>query len=836
MDPIWPEFFAPTVVREGFGSGRLSSFAIALEAWRRGLTVTFMDAQRNTIEVSNGTNTILFNHSCPISHTPPQARQQLRSKWDTKILLEAAGVPVPKGKLLKTAHVDQRELSSVADSIGYPITIKPLTGSMGKGVFTGIASWEELKETYEHLRDANRVEEVVMEQHVTGDDYRVLVMGDRVLAACKRIPANVDGDGQKSINELIQEKNILRKQNPFLSKGLIKVDYELESTLKFFGYTIESVPAIGEKVSLRRIANASAGGDVIDVTDSIPLEIKDAAVSAVKAVPGIVIAGVDFLYTESEDSGEIDFSIIEMNYRPHIGVNMYPTSGRGRDIPRDIIDYFFPEDSRRLGSGERTIAFNWRIVKEQLEAGGSGRIPAAPSHRCPFRLAVRFERGGDGLEVDQALEIEHALRALDVHGHLRRTGNVYRLIAGGREDQVHQAVDSVAKLVGHAPSHTSVWRGRMQCEFEVRRTALRQKEPAVDTTGKDSVRRTRVSLVGDVLIHDNLIALGKKSADFTYSRQFERIASDIAQADVASANLESIAAGEAYGLSGFPSFNAPVELLDGLSGSGFEIMSVANNHMLDKGESALLHSIENVRQRGMTVTGAASTKEGLDSGGVHRVGGARVGFVSFTDGTKIPGDRLDKAFINKFEGESSPVKMIRRVTSIKNKINKLRNRADIVVLQLHFGEEYHKAPSAFQKELVASLAELNVDVIVGHHPHVLQPVEWIENSKGEKVLVAYSLGNFFSGQKGIYRQIGAILSFSIDATQIGGSVYHRVADPEMLLTYVDEQDSYTIRRFSDLMAERPEMVTTRGRAVASEEVYRRTVERLAEAGSGIKVH
>src|SRR5699024_485735 len=193
--------------------------------------------------------------------------------------------------------------------------VKPNTGSVGRGVFIDLRTWREVQDSL-RLLEKMEVNDVIMQSHHDGADLRVLVIGNQVIGAARRLPANVTGDGVHTIGELIQAKNRMRRRNPFLSKGAIKMDHELERCLREQRFKVDSIPASEEHVYLRKVANASAGGDVVDVTEELPEDIKSAAVKAVSVMPNIVIAGVDILH----DAPSGNYVIIEMNRRPHIGL------------------------------------------------------------------------------------------------------------------------------------------------------------------------------------------------------------------------------------------------------------------------------------------------------------------------------------------------------------------------------------------------------------------------------------------------------------------------------------------------------------------------------------
>lgn len=391
-----------------------------------------------------------------------------------------------------------------------------------------------------------------------------------------------------------------------------------------------------------------------------------------------------------------------------------------------------------------------------------------------------------------------------------------------------------ASRPGRVPGHQWDRRSRDQDSDSKDESLTSDANPAIGATS-GATTCGKVSLVGDVLLHSNLLRLGERNGDFRYIEQLKPTAHLIKDADCTSANLESISAGSSFGISGFPSFNAPVDLLDGLKTTGFDVLSIANNHMLDKGESALLTSIENIHARELLPTGAGATEAELEGAAVVNINGIRVGFVSFTDGAKIKTSSIYNSHINYFDGENSRSRMVRRVVQVKRRINAIRNACDLIVLQLHFGEEYHQTPSAFQKELIASFSELPVDVIVGHHPHVLQPVEWVENSKGKHVLVAYSLGNFFSGQAGLYRQIGGIFSFRVQRTITGGITSVSIAEPTLTLTYVDAGDNFLVKPLSDVIKARRSIRIAGGHQVDSQQIYSRLIQRLAGAGGAILI-
>lgn len=381
----WSRGFSPEVVRGFPNTNALTSICIVLEAWRRGLRVTFTTSNLHKFTVSDGETTIDFNCCRPDSLSVRDDWLRLVRKWDTNQMLSAQGFPVPQAVQLKTAVVTEAELREHAEDLGYPVVLKPNEGSAGKNVLVNLRTWEELKSAYNHLATVEDLRLVQMESYHEGDDYRVLVVGDRVAAACRRVPANVTGDGVHSVRELIDAKNRVRRTNPHLSNGLITVDERALSYLKEQGVTsLDTVLPKGELVYIGRVANAMSGGDVIDVTDRLPDSLKETAVQAVRAMPNIYVAGVDILYKEGNDPS--DFTIIEMNSRPEITVNMYPVEGVGPDVPKAFIDYFFPDQPLRYCRDGQHVAVRFTSDPEVPRDGylGFGVTQAAAEASLPL--------------------------------------------------------------------------------------------------------------------------------------------------------------------------------------------------------------------------------------------------------------------------------------------------------------------------------------------------------------------------------------------------------------------------------------------------------------------
>ena len=293
------------------------------------------------------------------------------------------------------------------------------------------------------------------------------------------------------------------------------------------------------------------------------------------------------------------------------------------------------------------------------------------------------------------------------------------------------------------------------------------------------VSRATISGVGDLLIAISIIT-DARQADGTYNFKpmFEHVKPYISNADIAFANQETILGGEELGLSGFPLFNSPYEVGDAVIDTGFDVLSIANNHTLDMGEQGVLNAIDYYNSTELIYTGAYKSEEDRATIRTMKENGITFSFLAYsygTNGLPIPG------------GKDYLINLI-DVDIINEDIIAAKEVSDIVVLSLHFGNEYELMPNETQKMLVQEFSNTGADIIFGHHPHVLQPMEWVEREDGSRTFVAYSLGNFLSGQVGIEREIGGIVQLEVEKTAFRDEVSFQLKDPRFLPTFTYKQN------------------------------------------------
>ncbi len=255
----------------------------------------------------------------------------------TKQLLHAAGVPVPMGRPVESLE----EAWQVAQDIGLPVVVKPQDGNQGKGVTVNITERDAFNAAYE---TAERYGTVMVERYLPGHDYRLLVVGNKLVAAARREPPLVVGDGVHTVRQLVEQVNADPRRGEGHATSLTKIRFDdiAIGRLHAQGLEPESVPEKGRRVILRNNANLSTGGTATDVTDEVHPEVAARVVAAARMV-GLDICGVDVVCEsvlrplEEQNGG-----IVEVNAAPGLRMHISPSYGKGRDVGQAVIDFMFP--------------------------------------------------------------------------------------------------------------------------------------------------------------------------------------------------------------------------------------------------------------------------------------------------------------------------------------------------------------------------------------------------------------------------------------------------------------------------------------------------------------
>jgi cyanophycin synthetase len=317
-----------------------STAALVAEARRRGIPWERMD-QHSLIRLGTGAFQRRIRASIG-SSTSHLGVETASNKDLTKQLLSEIAVPVPKGRLVRTLE----GAKEASEELGWPVTIKPLDANHGRGVTTNIRSEAELNEAF--IRAKALAGRVIVEQHLHGRDYRLLVVSGRLVAAAERQPAQVMGDGCATIEALVAKVNHDPRRGEGHQSILTKIvlDEVTDAILRGQGLARDSVLAEGQIAQLRGTANLSSGGSAVDCTDLVHRDNAAAAVRAARAI-GLDIAGVDFIHPDiSRSWHETGGGIVEVNAAPGLRMHLAPSEGQARVVARPILRTLFPRGSQ----------------------------------------------------------------------------------------------------------------------------------------------------------------------------------------------------------------------------------------------------------------------------------------------------------------------------------------------------------------------------------------------------------------------------------------------------------------------------------------------------------
>lgn len=327
----------------GFRSMELSTQILLFDAIQKGLAVNVLDEEDQFVQLSADQHIEYVKNANMTSKDTYIAPLLMANKTVTKKVLAQAGFVVPAGGEYVT---EEQAFAAYHEFSDHGFVVKPKTTNYG----VGISIFKETPD-FADFQAAVRLafaedDAILIEEFLPGTEYRFFVIDDQVKAIMLRVPANVIGDGQHSIRELVAKKNTdpLRGTNHRAPLEYIQLGEIEELMLKAQGYLPTSIPAEGVTVYLRENSNVSTGGDSIDVTEDLHDDYKQVAVAAVKAI-GAVIAGIDFIIPDKSQpaSNPGAYGIIEANFNPAMHMHVFPHSGTGRRLTMDVLRLLFPE-------------------------------------------------------------------------------------------------------------------------------------------------------------------------------------------------------------------------------------------------------------------------------------------------------------------------------------------------------------------------------------------------------------------------------------------------------------------------------------------------------------
>lgn len=311
----------------------------------------------------------------------------------------------------------------------------------------------------------------------------------------------------------------------------------------------------------------------------------------------------------------------------------------------------------------------------------------------------------------------------------------------------------------------------IESEIESEWEESQETQTSVDSTEEESTEESQIET--DVVIQDtpkritfvgagdNIIYYGNvrdaafqgknSQKEYDFMPSYTDIADIVKKADIAFINQETLMCGEGYAFSYYPYFNGPQEVGKTLVELGFDIVNIANNHMLDKGANGLLATIDFWNSQDTVMIGGYYNYEDYQNFKIYEEQGIKIALLTYTYGTNglvLPtGSELYIPYID--------------YTEIQKQVEAAHQQCDMVMVSMHWGDEYSQKANNDQMRLAQYMADWGVDAIIGHHPHVLQPIEWLEGVNGNKCLCVYSLGNIMAEMEYDINMVGGLITFDI---------------------------------------------------------------------------
>lgn len=316
---------------------------LILEAKRRGIEIEvlkFFSFQTRFFKASHNGQKIFFE-SLPLGSSYQKIRQEIaENKWLTKNHLKKHSLPTPEGRVFK----NHKKALKYAKELGFPLVCKPVSGSLSQNVIFNIKDEEKLKKAIKHAKEYERT--FLIERHLEGFNFRILVVGGKIVGGVLRLPPSIRGNGKHSIKELVEMKNSHPKRGEREQRDTtlhkVILDKKAEEILKEQGFEPNSIPQKGKKVFLHQKVSALYGADIIDVTEEIHPENQE-LFKKVAEVFDAQILGIDFIAPFIKKSyKEQTCGIIEVNTLPYIDLHHHPLKGRPRDAASAILDLIFP--------------------------------------------------------------------------------------------------------------------------------------------------------------------------------------------------------------------------------------------------------------------------------------------------------------------------------------------------------------------------------------------------------------------------------------------------------------------------------------------------------------
>ncbi len=292
---------------------------------------------------------VVYFHAQIPNQTSELSTYTCNNKSATNAILQQQGIAVPTQYFLRPDDTSEY-LQRVFESLETPLVVKPLSGCQGDSITLGISTFEDFLQALQTAFEYTKGDEVgaVVEEQFAGKEYRILATREKVLGVIHRVPANVIGDGKFTLRQLIDQKNNDPRRGTSHTDGMglmqIQTDDDLLQNIAEQNLTLESIIPEKKQIFLRKVSNASKGGDTYDYTDRVHQSVKECAMKAIQAIPGLVLGGIDFISTDiTQPQTHDSYRIIEINSSPELDFHDYPYEGENRHVTREFLYLLFPE-------------------------------------------------------------------------------------------------------------------------------------------------------------------------------------------------------------------------------------------------------------------------------------------------------------------------------------------------------------------------------------------------------------------------------------------------------------------------------------------------------------
>lgn len=330
-----------------------------------------------------------------------------------------------------------------------------------------------------------------------------------------------------------------------------------------------------------------------------------------------------------------------------------------------------------------------------------------------------------------------------------------------------------------------------------------QDQPVIEEP-KEEYYSASMIMAGDNLIHSSVYKDAYSGGNYDFRKMYDLIKPIVSEYDIAYYNQETILGGKELGVDDYPTFNSPQEVGDAMIDAGFNLVSLATNHTMDSGEKAVLASREYWDSKeGILAVGSYASEEERNKVQIAEINNITYTMLNYTYGTNGMPVPSGKEYLVNVWPTDLYINDINRDTEyqaykeqVKKDIDAVRDSVDVLIVAMHWGVEYTHEPTAYEKDMAQYLASLDVDIIIGTHPHVIQPIEWIEDT-----LVIYSLGNLISAQyqdANYNKMVGLMTSLEITKTVKGDDIDITIGniDNELIYTYYKNWRNFKIVPFS----------------------------------------